>query len=358
MQLKTFLATDMRAALAAMRSELGDEAIIVATEKLKDGSVLLRAGLEGAPLVTHDAEHVPLRAESPDEGAIVSRLSPFDARYRDGLVARLRGGDPSAGNETRPFDRAALLSILRAHRTPDLMAQSLAEQAENSGLPDMTLALASALDKHIRTDPFHVGQQGAILLIGPPGAGKTAVAARLAAQNCLVGCPVRLAATDLETAGQAERLESLAACLNVPMVQAPTPDVLAGAIDEARAVGALLIADSGGCDPRAALAREFIAFLAMGRLEIVGVVSAASDAEEAGEIADGLAKLGAQKLVVTGLDLARRKGALVALALSGVAIAQTTASPYLADGFETLTPLSLARTLLLDSGASERQLVA
>ena len=358
MQLRTFLASDMRAALAAMRAELGDEAIIVATEKLKDGSVLLRAGLEGAQLVTQEAENAPLRLESPDGGAIASRLSPFDARYRDGLVARLRGGDPSPANETRPFDRATLLSLLRAHRTPDAMAQTLAEEAENSGLADMTLALASALDKHIQAAPFDVAQQGAILLIGPPGAGKTAVAARLAAQSCLAGYPVRLVATDLETAGQAARLESLAACLNVPMVQAPTPEILAGAVEEAHAAGALLIADSGGCDPRKALPRELVAFLAMGLLEIVGVVSAASDAEEAGEIAGALAQLGAGKLIVTGLDLARRKGALVALALSGVPIAQTTASPYLADGFETLTPLSLSRALLIDSRAGERQLVA
>jgi flagellar biosynthesis protein FlhF len=325
---------------------------------LKDGSVLLRAGLEGAPPRIHEADHAPLDPESADGGANLSGLSPFDARYREGLVARLRGGDPVRGDEARPFDRAALLAILRAHRTPELMAQSLAEQAEKSGLADMTLALASALDKYLQADPIHATQRDPILLIGPPGAGKTAVAARLAAQSCLTGFPVRLAATDLESAGQAARLEGFAACLNVPMVQAPRPEVLAGAIDEARAAGALLIADSGGCDPRAALPRELLAFLSMGRLEIVGVVSAANDAEEAADIAVTLTKLGARRLIVTGLDLVQRKGALVALALSGAGIAQTTASPYLADGFDTLTPLSLARALLADSHAGQRQMVA
>jgi flagellar biosynthesis protein FlhF len=54
-------------------------------------------------------------------------------------------------------------------------------------------------------------------------------------------------------------------------------------------------------------------------------------------------------LIVTGLDLARRKGALVALACSGLGLEQVTASPYLADGFETLTPLALSRALLEDA---------
>ena len=108
----------MKAALAAMRAELGDEAIIVATETLKDGSVLLRAGLEGSPPRIYEADNAPPEADSSDMGAALSRYSPFDARYREGLVARLRGGDPGRGNETRPFDRAALLAILRAHRTP------------------------------------------------------------------------------------------------------------------------------------------------------------------------------------------------------------------------------------------------
>jgi flagellar biosynthesis protein FlhF len=86
------------------------------------------------------------------------------------------------------------------------------------------------------------------------------------------------------------------------------------------------------------------------------VVSAACDAEEAGDIANALAKLGATKLIVTGLDLSRRKGALVALACSGLGLAQVTASPYLADGLETLTPLALSRAVLagIASGAVQK----
>ena len=99
------------------------------------------------------------------------------------------------------------------------------------------------------------------------------------------------------------------------------------------------------CDPRAALPQGLVALLSAGNLDLVGVLSATGDAEEAAEIAASLVKLGATRLIVTGLDLSRRKGALVAIALSGAAIAHVTSSPYLADGLETLTPMALARLL-------------
>jgi flagellar biosynthesis protein FlhF len=217
--------------------------------------------------------------------------------------------------------------------------------AEASGLADMTLALATALDKAMRVDPLDADHRGAILLVGPPGAGKTAVAARLAAQHCLAGTAVMLAATDLETAGQVSRLESFAACLNVEALRISGPAMLADALQRASEAQTLLIADTGGCDPREALPHTLMSCLSAGRMDLVGILSATGDAEEASEIAAALVKLGATRLIVTGLDLSRRKGSLVAIALSGAAIAHVTSSPFLADGLETLTPMALARML-------------
>ncbi|HMI95568.1 MAG TPA: hypothetical protein VK479_03595 [Micropepsaceae bacterium] len=347
MQLRTFLGKDMKEALSAMRAELGDEAIIVASEKTKDGSVLLRAGFEGTrtPPDTSEAE-TPW--PSPDPAHVSGVLGSFDARYREALVMRLRVPRADGPGYSRPFDRDQLVSLLRAHRTPDALADALVEEAGRSGIPDLTLALASALDRFMRNGPAVKAPNG-MILVGPPGAGKTAIAAKLAAQYRLAGTPVVLAATDTQTAGQMARLESFAACLDVPLVIASTPEILSEEVQAASYANAFLIADCAGCDPRGPLSSELVRFLAAGRLEIAGVVSATCDAEEAGEIVDALAKLGAEKLIVTGLDLARRKGALIAFACSSLAVAQVTASPYLADGLATLTPLILSRALLADA---------
>ncbi|MBN9571500.1 MAG: AAA family ATPase, partial [Alphaproteobacteria bacterium] len=49
------------------------------------------------------------------------------------------------------------------------------------------------------------------------------------------------------------------------------------------------------------------------------------------------------RVIVTGVDLARRLGALLAAATRGVPLAHITRSAFVAGGLETLTPLSLAR---------------
>jgi flagellar biosynthesis protein FlhF len=344
MQLRTFLAKDMKEALTAMRGQMGEDAIIVASETLKDGTVLLRAS-SALGDVSLPAREAPAQNTGAGQSASVSRFAPFETRYRENLIARLRGDGPAETTRAAAFDSAMLSEILLKHRTPPNLVEILVETAAQSGLCDMTLALATALDKSMRAQPFDTSHRGAILLMGPPGSGKTSVAAKLAAQHCLSGLPVSLAATDLETAGQVERLETFAQCLNVECLRIAAPAMLGDAVAQMRELQGLVIADSGGCDPRAGLPRGLVTFLAAGRLDLVGVLSAAADAEEAGEIAACLVKLGATRLIVTGLDLSRRKGALVAIALSGGAIAHVTSSPYLADGLETLTPMALARML-------------
>ena len=343
MQIKTFLARDMKEALSAMRAEMGEDAIIVASETLKDGTVLLRAGIEEAQALAHAAEEALKRDSTLETSTVISRFAAFEARYRENLLSRLRGSRPNTTMRAAAFDRQMLMEILMAHRTPETIARTLVEDADRSGLADMTLSLASALDKSMRVDAFDVGKCGAILLIGPPGSGKTAVAAKLAAQNSLAGCPVVLAQTDLDTAGHWARLESFAGVMKARVVRAAAPNILADAIQQASASNGLLIADTAGWDPREPLPREVLPFLSMGTMEPVGVISAATDAEEAAEIAAALVKLGAGRMIVTGLDLSRRRGSLLAIALAGGTIAQVTGSPYLADGLETLTPMALAR---------------
>lgn len=356
MQLRTFLAKDMKDALCAMRAELGEEAIIVASETMKDGTMLLRAGIEGTQKAAASEEEIPRPAT--DAANAVGAPGSFDARYKEALVMRLRVPRADVSNPPRPFDRDQLFCVLRTHRTPDTLCKILVDAAETSGIPDLKLALAAALDRFMQASSATANDPTGLILIGSPGAGKTAVAAKLAAQHRLAGMPVVLAATDTQTAGQIARLEDFAACLDVPFVIAPTPEALSEETREASRAGALLIADCAGCDPRGPLSADLVRFLAVGRLQIAGVVSAACDAEEAGEIAAALTKLGATKLIVTGLDLARRKGALVALACSGLGLVQVTASPYLADGLETLTPLALSRALLAGAASGAVQKVA
>lgn len=326
---RTFEAKDMKDALAQMRSVLGEDAIILASETTGEGVLLSAAPGETAP------------PPSPVPDGIAS----FEARYRDKLLERLRGKRDSGPIRTASFSRPRLLSQLRAHRVPEALTHVLAEAAEQSGYVDAALALASALDKRMESKPLTFETEHALLILGPNGGGKTVVAAKLAAEARLANREVRLAATDTKSAGQRERLETFAVHLAVPVIDASSMKLFSDAVEAAIKDNALLIADTAGMDPRDA-PQEIFEFAQSGIAEIIGTVSASADAEDAGEIALALAKLGASRLVVTGLDIARRKGAAAALATSPLALAHATASPYLVEGLGTLTPPTLARSLL------------
>jgi flagellar biosynthesis protein FlhF len=326
--MQTFEAKNMKEALAQMRAALGDDGVILSSRET-GGGVLLNAA--------------PGEADSPAPGT--RGIASFETRYRDKLIERLRGQADARTFHAANFSRPELLSRLRSHRVPDALAHALAEAAEQSGYVDAALALASALGKRMETAPLNFEKEGAILVVGPNGAGKTAVAAKLAAEARLAGRQVRLAATDGKSAGQRERLETFAVHLSVPVSDASSLVLLSEAASQAKRDGAFLIADTAGIDPRDP-PPEILDYVRAGIAETIGVVSATADAEEAGEIAAGLAKLGASRLIVTGLDLTRRKGAVAALVASPLALAHATASPYLGDGLESLTPPGLARALL------------
>jgi len=335
MQFRTFLAKDMKAALANVRSEMGPEAVIVASERAKGGGVMVRAALD--------------RADPPgvEEAVLESAtVTDFDVNYRNALVRRLREA-PGGTAERRRFNRGELLASFARHRLPDALAHVLADESAKTNLGDMTLALASAIDTRMTSAPIDFAKAKAFLLAGPNGAGKTACAAKLAAYAKLAGRRVILIAGDCTGAGAVERLNAFAEHLDAEIATAESAFVLSSMTSTAVTQGMLAIIDTAGFDPRQPKsAAAFSALAKIENVETIGVVSALTDGEEIGEIASALARLGATRLIVTAADLARRVGALAAAALTPrIAIAHVTRSPFVAGGFETMTPLALARLL-------------
>ncbi len=343
MQLKTFIADDMPAALRRMRDEMGPDAIIVSSQRAKEGGVLVRAALEQADA---DVETAP----EPE-----STVADFASGYRGNLIRRLRETGNAAHGTNRTFSRAELIAILREQRAPDSLSHALAEAAEKTNLTDMTLALASALDKKMRAEPIDLTTANALLLLGPHGAGKTATAAKLAAHARLAGRAVKLIATDAAGAGAVARLEAFATHVGARFLVTDNAEATANAIVECGLEKSFAIVDTAGFDPRNGKARSAFAALAqIGDLEAIGIVSANADSEETAEIVQALSLLGARRMIVTGLDSARRSGALLAAATQDVNLAHVTRSPYVAGGLDTLTPLSLARLIVESGGHADR----
>jgi flagellar biosynthesis protein FlhF len=353
MRLKTFSAKNMNEALASVRAEMGPEAIIISSHRGKNGGLFVRAAVEDSAAEAKAESAAAALREAETQSEAVPAQS-FEQNFQDGLVRRIRGEAPPPKPKALNFNRAELLQILHTHRTPEGLAHVLAENAEKSRLADMTLALASALDLRMPTSPLFAAAQNTLMLGGPNGAGKTAVAAKIAAHARLAGREVTLIAGDTEGAGAVARLETFANHLNAKIVIAESADVLMKAIAAERAAKNTTIIDTAGFDPRDGKARTaFSALTKIEGVETIAVVSATSDAEEISETVSALKTAGAQRLIVTSADVARRLGALLSAATRGLPLAHVTRSPFVAGGLETLTPLSLAR-LLLQSNNPDR----
>jgi flagellar biosynthesis protein FlhF len=339
----------MRAALATVRAEMGDDAVIISSEKSKNGGVVVRVALDEPEADLEAAVTVAQTEPVQDNAPVVN----FESAMRDGMLRRLRGEAPTKA-DARNFSRAELLTILHSHRTPDALAHVIAELAGKANLSDMTLALARALDQRMTAAPLILENIEAILLIGPNGAGKTAIAAKLAAHAMLRGRDAKLIAGDPSGAGAVARLQSFADHIGSKFLVADNAEILSSAVVECGLQKSLAIIDTAGFDPRNGKARA--AFAALAQIEGVtpiGVISATTDAQDAGEIAHALTLLGAQQAIVTSLDMTKRMGALLA-ATEHLSLAHVTRSPFVAGGLETLSPLSLARMLIETAANPDR----
>jgi flagellar biosynthesis protein FlhF len=211
---------------------------------------------------------------------------------------------------------------------------------------DAASALAGALARALRFEPLGAPAPGrALAVVGPPGVGKIAVVARLAAAARLAGLPARVVCAHPGRAGALEQLTALLAPLGLVPEAAATP---AGALGAGGGGdGSLTLVDTGGVNPfRAGEVAALARWLAPGGVEAVLALPAGTDAQDAVEAVGRFAAVGARRCVVTRLDAARRLGGVVAAGATGMALTEASVSPLIGKPMPPLTPGGLARLLL------------
>jgi flagellar biosynthesis protein FlhF len=297
MRLKTFTAKTMSEAMALVRGELGDDAIIVSAEEA-DGGTRVLAAIE--------SEDLPMLGDAEASDAIHMAL------VNHGVVPRI--------------------------------AERIVAAAASLGVDNDVRALAAALDSFYRFAPITGGR---IALVGPPGAGKTVTCAKLATRAVLAGQPVQVVTADTVRAGAVEQLAALTRILGVDLYGAEKPDELQDILAES-SEDALVIIDTPGINPYVDSEFEEIAALVNAvPVEPVLVLPAGGDIYDMVEMARSFARLGCQRLVPTRVDMAHRLGGLVAIAETArLAFAEIGLSPSVADGLRPLGPVGLARLLL------------
>jgi len=193
----------------------------------------------------------------------------------------------------------------------------MVREAANFADVSADTALASALARRMHLAPIDFEKARGILLVGPTGSGKSAVAAKIVRAATLVGRKIELARAD--------------GGLALFRTRTNPPELLT-------------VMEADGFNPlNSRAASAFSALGDVGGVETIGVVSAMSDAED---VSDLVAAFRFRRVIITNMDRTRRLGAALAASLSGARLAHVTYGPRPEDGLQSLDAGSLAAQML------------
>lgn len=334
MRLRTFTAESMPAALALVKADLGDDAIILASEEKKNGVSITaavdpdgdvkrpatkaepRKKEETAQPVFHNADHVRydvqhcLRFHNVPEFFI----SKMMAKLSDASLSSILGkGRLNIANESRHFLR---------------------------------LALEDLFEGYFSFSP-PPAKPSKLMLVGSPGIGKTLAVAKLATRHALAEQKTVVITTDMNRAGGIEQLKSFTDILGIPLIVCADKKSLS---DQLKLVGrdTQLLIDTAGCNPYLEDDMKVVAgFADLPGVQTALVMPSGMDPQEAIDVAEAFNVLPITRLVATRTDCTRRFGGLLAAAASqGLPFSLASDSSSVADSLSELSSKTLVQYLL------------
>lgn len=320
MRLKTFTANTMTEAMQMVRKALGEEAIIVATKEEPGGkTVRVTAAVEPA-----------------------FEIGPRGVREKEDWLQYDREDEIGAVAEK-------LTEAMLRHAVPDEITDQVVSCATVMGLEEPGIALIASIEHLFSFKPLPIAAlKKPVMLVGPPGSGKTLAVAKMAARGTMNGLKIGVISTDTVRAGGVEQLEAFTRLLEIPLLKARNPAELKALTDKLSEEKDQVVVDTSGLNPFnlddvKVLAKLIVTVQARPILALPGGI----DADESGEMARVFATIGVTEVLPTRIDIARRLGGILAAAHHGsLSLSDYSHTPMVSQGLAPLSPKTLSRLLM------------
>lgn len=343
MRMKQIIAKDMKEAMVLARETLGDDAVLLSTQK--------QPGSKGI-VVTFAIE---------EELFEETFQSPFEQTSNDNIAPEpVPKATATAKPTAPPIARSSypaydlLLSIMAYHKLPEELFIKLTALLDRIDLPEQLSyetceqILTQIISPHIGIKPLDIADHlngKALMFVGPYASGKTSLIAKLATQAHMAGLPVMVFSTDTERMGGLAVLEGLKPLLGIEVMVAETRTQLRNLIKSQSGKHVLLI-DSPGVN-----IYEFKQMKALGEfasltdVEPILTCPAGIDRDEALELASVFSFLNIQRFALTRADSARHFSSVFAMLHEGYGLTCVSQSAKLSTAPEQASHRLLAQLM-------------
>ncbi len=363
MNIRRYVANDMREALSSIRTDLGPDAVMLSSRKLENGVEVIAAvdyddSLIGNAKGEPAADETSVR-ELDEYEQIARRAAAAEPESRPQAAAPTSAAPPSAAaessmaleikdlrrlletqlaslawndlNREAPV-RARLLRELAKLGVDSSLAAELADEVSpGASYQEAMRLIVRRFGERLPLVPWDMAEDGGIFaLVGPTGVGKTTSIAKIAARFVLRHGveQLGLVSTDTYRIGARQQLSNFARILRVPMHVAENAADLRRVLD-GFANKKLVLIDTAGMSQRdVRLANQFTTLKVEGhRVRTVLALSAGADRGCLAEALRVFEAANPEALIVTKLDEAVALGGILSMA-----IVDRLPVAYLSDG--------------------------
>jgi flagellar biosynthesis protein FlhF len=308
MQVKQFKAQTFAEAMDQVRQELGNDAIILDSFNDDEGLPIVRAARDN-----HASEE----------------LIPSDIHHLDIIDS--------------------ITIVLEKHGVlPELMDDLINAAYDYTDTEQPVEVLAHILEQRFVFQPLPPPRESKpLMLIGPPGSGKSVACVKLASRALLQEERTCIIGADNVRVGGLDQLYRYCDRLGIDLLEARNHRELVDALNTSPE-GEVALIDTPGVNPyQPTELAHLVELCDVKDIDIVLVIDGGRSSTETSELVDAFRHVFPSRLLVSKIDVARRVGSLLHAADQGkLAISEVSLSPHISDGLLPLSASSLARLMV------------